>query len=173
MNENICIPREIGEKLDKLKFSSWNSSDRQIYEGEVHEVITYFDELECCEMKSLKKGLEEGIQKGIEKGIHKGIEKGIRKGLEKGIQRGLEEDIQKGIEKGLRKGLEEGIQRGEILREIKSLMERFFDDESLKNPLDRIVKHSLAEELAKEVWNGHIKKEKLPPGKTWKILYNC
>jgi hypothetical protein len=63
MNESIGISRKIGEALDKLKFSGWNSSDKQIYEGEVQEVITYFDELErreleCCEMEGLK-GMEE------------------------------------------------------------------------------------------------------------------
>jgi hypothetical protein len=73
MNENTGIPRKIGEELDKLKFSSWNSSDRQIYEGEVHEVITYFDELERKKME----GLEEGIQKGIEKSLRKDLEEGI------------------------------------------------------------------------------------------------
>jgi hypothetical protein len=31
---------EIGEALDKLKFSGWNSSNQQTYEGEVQEVIT-------------------------------------------------------------------------------------------------------------------------------------
>jgi flagellar biosynthesis/type III secretory pathway protein FliH len=64
--------------LDKFKISSWNSSDRQIYEGEVQEVITYFDELECHRMEGFDEGLKEGI----------------RKGLEEGIQRGLEEEIQ-------------------------------------------------------------------------------
>jgi flagellar biosynthesis/type III secretory pathway protein FliH len=86
INENIGMPREIGKALDKLKFSGWNSSDRQIYNGEVQEVITYFDELERHRMESLKEGLKEGIQKGIKKGIGKALEEGIQRGLEEGVQ---------------------------------------------------------------------------------------
>jgi flagellar biosynthesis/type III secretory pathway protein FliH len=129
MNESIGMPWKIGEAFDKLKFSGWNSSDQQIYEGEVQEVITYFDELECMEMKGLKKGLERGIRKGIEKGV------------------------------------QHGLQRGRVEEQIKSLMERFFDDESLEKPLQRITKHSLAEEWVQEVWSRHGKKGDVSPGK--------
>jgi flagellar biosynthesis/type III secretory pathway protein FliH len=84
MNENIGVLREIGEALDKLTFSNWNSSDRQIYEGEVQEVITYFDELERHRMEDLEEGLKEGIWKGLEEGIQRGLEEGVRQGLQRG-----------------------------------------------------------------------------------------
>jgi hypothetical protein len=38
-NENIDMPKKIAEALDKLKFSGWNSSNQQSYEGEVQEMI--------------------------------------------------------------------------------------------------------------------------------------
>jgi hypothetical protein len=59
------MSQEIGEALDKFKISSWNSSDWQIYEGEVQEVITYFDELERHRMEGL-----EGMWEWIIKKLH-------------------------------------------------------------------------------------------------------
>jgi flagellar biosynthesis/type III secretory pathway protein FliH len=91
----------------------------------------------------------EGLEEGLKEGIQKGIEKGLRKGLEEGIQRGPK----KGYKGSRRSGSKGSRRRGsarnitwEIMRQIKSLIERFFDDESLENPLQRIAKHSLVEE---------------------------
>jgi flagellar biosynthesis/type III secretory pathway protein FliH len=103
--QNVGMPQEITEALDKLKFNGWNYNDQRVYEGEVQEVITYYGELERRE--------EEGLIQGIQKGLQKGLQWG----------------------------------------QIKGLVERFFDHESLQKSLRRIEQNSIPKDLVEQVWH--------------------
>ncbi|MDR2372330.1 MAG: Rpn family recombination-promoting nuclease/putative transposase [Puniceicoccales bacterium] len=71
--QNIGMPEEITEALDKLKFSGWNRDDQQVYEGEIQEVAAYDEELKRQKEEGLQEGLQEGIQKGLQWGQINGL----------------------------------------------------------------------------------------------------
>jgi flagellar biosynthesis/type III secretory pathway protein FliH len=83
--QNVGMPGEISSALDKLKFNGWNIKDRKNYEEEVQEVITYYGELERCEMKGHEEGRQEGLQEGIQKGLQEGEIRGLIKSLISGL----------------------------------------------------------------------------------------
>jgi flagellar biosynthesis/type III secretory pathway protein FliH len=130
--QNVGMPEEITEALDKLKFSGWNRNDQQVYEGEVQEVITYHEELERREQE----------------GLLQGIQKGLQRGLQEGIQQGLQEGIQQGLQWG----------------QIKGLIERFLDHESLEKSLRRIEQNSIPKNLVEQVWRDFIQNQPVPDG---------
>jgi hypothetical protein len=115
--QNVGMPFEITEALDKLKFSGWNYNDKRVYEGEVQEVITYYGELE----RHKQEGLQEGIQQGLQKGLQWGQ-----------------------------------------MEQIKSLIDRFLDGESLQKSLLRIGKNSIPGDLVAQVWGDYAPNQSLP-----------
>ncbi|MDR1907174.1 MAG: hypothetical protein LBQ03_03100 [Puniceicoccales bacterium] len=121
-------------------------------------MITYYEELERREKQGLQEGLQQGLQQGLQKGLQQGLQQGLQKGLQEGLQQGLQE--------GLQQGLQEGLQQGRQQEQIKSLLERFFDDESLKKPLLRIEKNSIPKELVEQVWNNYTQRLPIPNSKT-------
>jgi predicted transposase/invertase (TIGR01784 family) len=117
--QNVGMPQEVAEALDKLKFSGWNCKDQKVYEGEVQEVITYYGELERREQVGLQQGLQQGMQQGLQQGIQQGIEQGIQR------------------------------------EQVRGLIERFLDHESLQKSLLHIEKNSIGKDLLERVWLNH------------------
>jgi predicted transposase/invertase (TIGR01784 family) len=80
------------------------------------------------------------------------------------LERREEDGIQKGLQKGLQEGLQQGLQWGQI----KGLVERFLDHESLQKSLGRIEPHSIPKDLVERVWRELIQNQPIPDDKNLK-----
>jgi flagellar biosynthesis/type III secretory pathway protein FliH len=90
------------------------------------------------------------------------------------------EDYEKGLQEGLQKGLQEGLWQGvQWLQEeqIKGLIERFLDHESLQKTLRRIEPNFIPKDLVEQVWYDFTRNQPIPDGKNLKdfvqILQNA
>jgi predicted transposase/invertase (TIGR01784 family) len=76
----------------------------------------------------------------------------------------LERREEEGIQKGLQQGRQEGLQWGQI----KGLVERFLDHESLQKSLGRIEPHSIPKDLVEQVWHELTQNQSITDGRNLK-----
>ena len=95
------IPSILKEQVFEKAFHTaevavMSSAERDRYEQESNDYLTYWATISTAEKKGIKRGMKKGIQKGIKRGVKKGIQKGIKKGIKNGIKEGkVEGETQK------------------------------------------------------------------------------
>ncbi|MDR2812519.1 MAG: hypothetical protein LBB05_01865 [Puniceicoccales bacterium] len=123
-------------------------------------------------MENSEKFTENEIQRyqnvGMPSEITKALDKLKLSGWNYNDQKVYEGEVQEVVtyygelERYEREGIQKGLQKGKQEEQIKNLIDRFLDGESLQKSLLRIEKNSIPKDLAEQVWNDYTQNQSVP-----------